>query len=64
MAENADYNLVWVPLSDENRAKFNETAANEFIDTMLGIDYGYEVMLMGWIDSVKDNLPCLPPNFE
>ncbi len=64
MAENADYNLVWVPLSDESRAKFNETAANEFIDSMLGIDYGYEAMLMGWIDSVKDNLPCLPPNFD
>lgn len=31
---------------------------------MLGIDYGYEVMLMGWIDTLKDNYPCLPPNYD
>lgn len=64
MAEKADYNLVWVPLSDENRAKFDEKKANEFIDEMLGIDYGYEAMLMGWIDSLKDNYPCVPPTFD
>jgi len=60
MAENADYNLVWVPLSDESRAKFNETAANAFIDSMIGVDYGYQNMLMGWIDHVSENFPCLP----
>jgi len=64
MAEKASYNLVWVPLSDENRAKFNVTAANEFIDSMLGIDYGYENMLVGWIDTLASNYPCLPPDFK
>lgn len=60
LAEKADYNYVWVPLSEENRAKFNATSANEFIDSMLGIDYGYENVLMGWIDTLTQNYPCLP----
>ena len=64
MAEKADYNLVWVPLSDESRANFNETAANAFIDSMLGIDYGYQNMLMGWIDTLSANYPCLPPTYD
>lgn len=32
MAEKASYNLVWVPLSNESRAKFDVAKANEFID--------------------------------
>ena len=64
MAEKADFNLVWVPLSPESRAKFNETAANAYIDTMLGIDYGYETLLTGWIDTLTQNYPCLPPTYD
>jgi len=62
MAKKADFNVLWVPLSDENRKKFNETSANKYVDFMYGIDYGYESMLMGWIDTIKDNYPCLPDN--
>jgi len=32
--------------------------ANTFVDTKLGVDYGYEVMLTGWLDRI-DNLPCV-----
>lgn len=29
-AENADFHVTWMPLSDSMRAKFNETAAREY----------------------------------
>jgi len=64
MAKNASHNVVFAPLTPENRAKFNETAANEFIDSVLGLDYGYNNMLLSWIDTVTDNYPCLPPDFN
>ena len=47
--KNADYNAVWAPLSDENAALFNETAAWDFIEDHMGIDYGWEVVLTGWL---------------
>ena len=48
LGKKADYNVVWVPLSDKNAEVFNETAAWKFIDDHLGIDYGYEILLTGW----------------
>jgi len=30
MAEDCDFHVVYMPLSDEKRAQFNETAAKEF----------------------------------
>ena len=47
--KNADYNAVWAPLSDEKAGMFNETAAWEFIDDHMGIDYGWQVVLTGWL---------------
>ena len=26
-----------------------------------GLNYGYHNMLWGWIDTIKDNYPCVPP---
>ena len=56
MARKAEYNFVWVPI--DRSLEFDEDKANFFIDEFLGIDYGYEVILFGQLDTIKDNLPC------
>jgi len=63
-ARDAGYNLVWAPLSPEQRANFNVTAAYEFFTSVEGVDYGYYNMLMSWIDTVKDNYPCVAPRYD
>ena len=56
MARNADYNYVWVPL--DRSIVFDEKKANDFIDSLLGVDYGYEVLLTGLLDTLRENWPC------
>lgn len=63
-ARAASYNFVHVPLSDEMRSKFNETAAYEFFKTVAGLPYGYHNFLFGWLDTAYDNFPCMPPNYN
>jgi len=62
-AHNADYNVVHLPLSAASRATFNETNAYEWFATVEGLPYGYNNMLLCWIDTFKDNYPCLPPDY-
>jgi hypothetical protein len=59
----ADYNVVWAPLSAAARSKFDVAKAWKFFQTWEGFDYGYHTLLWGWIDTLKDNYPCLPPDF-
>merc|ERR1712212_794152 len=54
----AGYNTVWAPLSAERSGQMDVTAAWDFIDSMMGVDYGYEVVLTGLIDTLYDNMPC------
>jgi len=61
MAENCDFNVAYMPLSDEKRAQFNETAAQEFFFRTEGLPYGYHNFLYGWIDTSEDNFPRLLP---
>jgi len=63
-AQDAGFSTVHVPLSAERAAKFNETAAVEFFNSVEGLDYGYHVMLWGWIDTIMNNYPCLPPDYS
>jgi len=63
-AQNADYNYLWAPLSPSLRATFNETAAWEYFYSVQGVDYGYYTLLYPWIDTIKDNYPCLPPDYS
>jgi len=63
-AREASFNVVHVPLNDEAKAKFNETAAREHFFDHEGLEYGYQVMFWGWIDTLKDNYPCLPPTYS
>ena len=51
-----------MPLSAESRAKFNETAAQEFFFKTEGTPYGYHNFLFGWIDTPHDNMPPLLPS--
>jgi hypothetical protein len=60
-ANNADFNVVHMPLSPVARARFNETAAIEFFKSTEGLPYGYHNFLFGWIDTVDSNLPPLMP---
>jgi len=52
------YNTVWAPLEKDKSDALNITAAWEFVDAMLGVDYGYEVVLTGLLDTLYDNMPC------
>lgn len=60
-ANNADFHVTHMPLSPESRAKFNETAAQEFFFSTEGLPYGYHNFLFGWIDTPADNYPPLIP---
>lgn len=60
--KNADQHVVHFPLSPEARAKFNETAAQEFFFMTEGLPYGYHNFLFGWLDTPNNNWPPLVPN--
>lgn len=62
-AEEADYSVVYMPLSDEKRKIFNETAAQEFFYKTQGLPYGFHNILSSFYDTAYDNLPIyLPPH--
>jgi hypothetical protein len=63
-AEEADFQVVWSPLTPQARLKYNDTAALEFFNSVEGLNYGFKTMLWGWIDTAKSNFPCLPPDFS
>lgn len=46
MARAADYNVLWLPLSEASRARFNATQAAAFFESNLeGLLYGFETLL-------------------
>ena len=49
MAHYANFNFVWVPI--DPAIQFDVEKANQYIDSVYGVDYGFEVLLMGWIDN-------------
>lgn len=60
-AENCDFHVVHMPLSDEQRAKFNESAAAEWFYSVQGLPYGYHNFLYSWIDTPDRNWPEMLP---
>lgn len=56
MAEVASFNYVWAPI--RRSLDFDLEAANKFIDKMIGVDYGWHIILTMWVDTLKDNYPC------
>jgi hypothetical protein len=41
---------VWLPL--DRSIEFDEENANKWIDELIGVDYGFPVLLTGWIDTI------------
>eukprot|EP00300_Choanocystis_sp_HF-7_P023849 c25234_g1_i1.p1 GENE.c25234_g1_i1~~c25234_g1_i1.p1 ORF type:complete len:589 (+),score=131.40 c25234_g1_i1:251-1768(+) len=62
-AKAASYSVVHLPLAQKYRDMFNETLAWQFFNNVVGFDYGYYNMLWGWVDTLQDNYPCLPPDY-
>lgn len=56
-ADNADFNVVIIPLKEEVRAKFDEKKAWEAFLKMEGHPYGFGNFLFGWIDLEHGNQP-------
>lgn len=57
MATLAEYNYVWVPI--DRSFELDADRAYNWISQLLGIDYGFPVVLTGWIDTIQDNFPCM-----
>ena len=56
-AQNADFEVSILPLSDEMSQKFDvEKALNKYQE-LAGLDYGYRNFLFGWLDTADHNLP-------
>jgi hypothetical protein len=60
-AENCDFAVVHMPLSEEQRAKFDQASAEKWFYGVEGLPYGYHNFLYSWIDTPEDNLPKLLP---
>lgn len=58
-AQNAGFNVAILPLRDDIRAKFNNTAAVEWFKKVEGQPYGYHNFIFGWIDTAKESFPEL-----
>lgn len=56
-ADNADFNVALIPLSDEARAKFDEKKAWEAFEKLEGHPYGFSNFIFGWIDTETLNTP-------
>eukprot|EP00301_Raphidiophrys_heterophryoidea_P018984 c3973_g1_i1.p1 GENE.c3973_g1_i1~~c3973_g1_i1.p1 ORF type:complete len:594 (+),score=163.66 c3973_g1_i1:45-1826(+) len=62
-AKAASYHVVHLPLAPKYRSAFNEANAWDFVRSVEGFDYGYYTLLYGWVDTVADNYPCIPPTY-
>jgi len=63
-AKNCDFHVSVLPLKDEYREKFNNTAALEWFESVEGMPYGYHNFLFSWVDTEDENLPpTLPKQF-
>ena len=60
-AEDASFHVTFMPLSDESRAKFNQTAAEEWFYQVEGLPYGYHNMIYTWVDTPELNWPPILP---
>ena len=63
-AQEASYIVNYAKLTDAARANYNHTAAVDFFKANEGFDYGFKTMIWAWLDTQKNNLPCLPPDFS
>ncbi|XP_071698481.1 uncharacterized protein [Rutidosis leptorrhynchoides] len=57
--DDANPHIALLPLHPDLRSKFNETAAWEYAQSMIGLPYGFHNLIFAWIDTVNNNYP--PP---
>ncbi|GAQ78847.1 hypothetical protein KFL_000190640 [Klebsormidium nitens] len=57
LKDPSDPHVALLPLRSDLRATFNETAAWEYVRSMLGRPYGFHNMIFSWIDTERDNYP-------
>jgi hypothetical protein len=55
-AEEAQLNVALAPL----KLPFNNSAALAFVESSLGVQYGFPTLIYPWLDTVNANYPCLP----
>jgi len=56
-AMEANYNVVWLPFSDESIAKFDVQKAIDFFKMTEGLPYGFHNMVFCWLDTIESNFP-------
>jgi len=58
-AHGCQYHAVFAPLDrSAGEELMDMDKAWELVDRLVGLDYGYKVVVSGWLDTVRDNLPC------
>ncbi|KAK3424113.1 hypothetical protein EUGRSUZ_F00901 [Eucalyptus grandis] len=57
--DDSNPHIALLPLHPDMRAKFNETAAWKYAQSMNGKPYGYHNMLFSWIGTINANYPPL-----
>jgi hypothetical protein len=63
-AQDADMQVLWVPLSEEARARYDEQKVSDYFKSVEGFDYGFKTLVFGWLDTPSANFPCLPPDYS
>jgi len=58
-AQNANLNVVHLPLDPIIAKKFDVASAYKFFQSVEGLPYGFHNLFTGWIDTLEDNFP--PP---
>jgi len=56
-ARKASMQVVWLPLKEELREKFDNDNAYKFFKSNEGLNYGFGNLLWGWVDFKEDNYP-------
>ncbi|CAI9092811.1 OLC1v1028148C1 [Oldenlandia corymbosa var. corymbosa] len=59
LKDESNPQIALLPLHPDIRARFNSSAAWDYVQRMSGKPYGYHNMIFSWIDTVTDNFP--PP---
>jgi len=58
-AHGCQYHAVFAPLDrSAGEELMDMDKAWELVDRLVGLDYGYKVVVSGWLDTIRDNLPC------
>lgn len=58
------YCVNHLPLKSEHSSTFDEESAISFFNSVEGTKYGFSNIFFVWIDSLKNNYPCLPPDYS